>query len=441
MKKQQLQNSILAILIAFSSLNLAIAQLNLPRGSQMAEVTQRIGITDITISYSRPSVNNREIWGNLVPYGLNDFNFGTSKAAPWRAGANENTIFETTHAIKVGGKELPAGKYGLHMVINEDNTAKVLLTNNHGAWGSYFFEPSDVVLEVDVTTSEIPHVEQLKFEFNEVGATSAIASLNWEKKQIPFTVEVPVTDIVLADIRSKMQNQPGFNRQPWEQAANFALNNDGDVDEALGWIDAAIEGQFFSQKNFTNLSFHKKDNGMPADWNFFATSHGKGENDGAGGDVKNAVWRKVLQKKCVVGDLESFVAVAKVKFPSFVIKGFKSDEISVAVSHLQDQYDKHSKKVPHTQKLHHVTIENNKVVRHLLTKVCSFHPKVTLNQNEREEKSGDDPRTNEAEIIIPIVGQFYKGLYKFLIQKVEKLRVFYQQCAQKMTSGNNSSSF
>lgn len=253
MKKQQLQNSILAILIAFSSLNLAIAQLNLPRGSQMAEVTQRIGITDITISYSRPSVNNREIWGNLVPYGLNDFNFGTSKAAPWRAGANENTIFETTHAIKVGGKELPAGKYGLHMVINEDNTAKVLLTNNHGAWGSYFFEPSDVVLEVDVTTSEIPHVEQLKFEFNEVGATSAIASLNWEKKQIPFTVEVPVTDIVLADIRSKMQNQPGFNRQTWEQAANFALNNDGDLDEALGWIDAAIEGQFFSQKNFTNL--------------------------------------------------------------------------------------------------------------------------------------------------------------------------------------------
>ncbi len=253
MKKQLLQITFLATLIACSSLNLAYAQLNLPRGSQMAEVSQRIGITDINIVYSRPSVNNREIWGNLVPYGLNDFNFGTSKAAPWRAGANENTIFETTHAIKIGGRDLPAGKYGLHMVINEDGTAKVLLTNNHGAWGSYFFEPSDVALEVDVKTKEIPHVEQLRYEFNEVDATSAVASLNWEKKQIPFTIEVPVTDIVMTDIRSKMQNQPGFNRQTWEQAANFALNNGGDLEEAMGWINAAIEGQFFSQKNFTNL--------------------------------------------------------------------------------------------------------------------------------------------------------------------------------------------
>lgn len=254
MKKQQLLIALLAILIAFSSLNLAHAQLDLPRGSQMAKVSQRIGITDISIAYSRPSVNDREIWGKLVPYGLNDFNFGTSKAAPWRAGANENTIFETSHAIKIEGKDLPAGKYGLHMVIHEDNTAKVLLTHNHGAWGSYFFEPSDVALEVDVTTKEVPHVEQLKYEFNEVDATSTVASLNWEKKQIPFTIVVPVTDIVLTNIRSKMQNQPGFQRQTWEQAANFALNNGGDLEEAMGWIDAAIEGQFFSKKTFNNLA-------------------------------------------------------------------------------------------------------------------------------------------------------------------------------------------
>ncbi|WP_417935071.1 tetratricopeptide repeat protein [Flagellimonas lutaonensis] len=100
----------------------------------------------------------------------------------------------------------------------------------------------------------MPHKEQLQFEFNEVDATSAVASLNWEKKQVPFKIEVPVTDIVLADIRQKLQAQPGFNRQTWEQAANFALNNGGDLDEALQWIDAAIAGQFFSQKTFNNLS-------------------------------------------------------------------------------------------------------------------------------------------------------------------------------------------
>lgn len=254
MKRQHLRTAALAILVAFCSIDLVTAQLDLPRGSQMAKVSQRIGITDVTIVYSRPSVNQREIWGNLVPYGMNNLGFGTAKESPWRAGANENTIFKTTDNIKIGGKDLPAGKYGLHMVVHEDNTAKVLLTKNHGAWGSYFFEPLDVVLEVDVTTNEIPHVEQLKFEFNEVNGSSAVASLNWEKKQIPFKIEVPVTDIVLADIRSKMQNQEGFNRQTWEQAANYALNNGGDLDEAMGWIDAAIAGQFFSQKNFNNLS-------------------------------------------------------------------------------------------------------------------------------------------------------------------------------------------
>jgi len=77
--------------------------------------------------------------------------------------------------------------------------------------------------------------------------------LNWEQKQIPFKIEVDVTHIVLEDIRHKLQNQPGFNRQTWEQAANFALNNDGDIDEALTWVDTAIAGQFFSQKTFANL--------------------------------------------------------------------------------------------------------------------------------------------------------------------------------------------
>ncbi|MEM9000327.1 MAG: DUF2911 domain-containing protein [Bacteroidota bacterium] len=254
MKKCYLTIKVMLLSVAFSFTLSLTAQLDLPRGSQMAKVSQTIGITDVTLVYSRPSVDNREIWGQLVPYGMNNLGFGTAKESPWRAGANENTIFKTTHDIKVEGQDLPAGKYGLHMVVNADGTAQVIFSKNHGAWGSYFYDPDEDALVVDVTTNAIPHVEQLKFEFNEVDATSAVASLNWEKKQIPFKIEVGVTDIVLADIRSKMQDQPGFNRQTWEQAANYALNNDGDLDEALTWIDAAIAGQFFSQKTFNNLS-------------------------------------------------------------------------------------------------------------------------------------------------------------------------------------------
>ncbi|MEX0315782.1 MAG: DUF2911 domain-containing protein [Allomuricauda sp.] len=231
------------------------AQLNfLPRGSQMAKVSQRIGNTDVAIIYSRPSVNDREIWGALVPYGMNNLGFGTAAESPWRAGANENTIFKATHDLTIGGKTLPAGKYGLHMIVNEDNTATVIFSKNHDAWGSYFYKPEEDVLRVDVETKEVPHVEQLTFNFENVDATSAVVALSWEKKQIPFKVEANVTENVLAEIRQQLQTTPGFSRQSWEQAANYAQNNGGDLDEALGWVDAAIAGQFFSQKTFNNLS-------------------------------------------------------------------------------------------------------------------------------------------------------------------------------------------
>ncbi|NND53185.1 MAG: DUF2911 domain-containing protein [Flavobacteriaceae bacterium] len=241
----------LIVAFLFTNFN-ANAQLDLPRGSQKASVSQTVGISKIYISYSRPSVNGREIWGKLVPYGMNNLGFGTATESPWRAGANENTIIKFTDDVTVEGKAIPAGKYGLHIVVKEDGGATVIFSKNHTSWGSFFYDPADDVARVDVQTKAIPHVEQLTYNFIDVTANSATAVLNWEKKQIPFKVEVNVTDVVLADIRNKLQDQPGFNRQTWENAANFSLNNGGDLNEALGWIDAAIAGQFFSQQNFNN---------------------------------------------------------------------------------------------------------------------------------------------------------------------------------------------
>ena len=229
------------------------AQLNLPRGSQMATVTQRVGTTDISITYSRPAVKDREIWGKLVPYGMTNPGFGTATAAPWRAGANENTIIEFTHDVTVEGKPVKAGKYGLHIEVKEDGTATVIISKNSSSWGSYFYDESEDVLRASVTTKEAPHHELLTFEFNAIDATSTVASLIWEKKEIPFKIEVPVTAIVIRDIKESLRGTPGFSRQSWEQAANFALNNGGDLNEALQWIDNAIAGQFYSQKTVNNL--------------------------------------------------------------------------------------------------------------------------------------------------------------------------------------------
>lgn len=229
------------------------AQINTPRSSQMATVSQTIGVSTVEITYSRPSVSGREVWGKLVPYGLNNLGFGTSTAAPWRAGANENTTITFSHDMSVEGKPIKAGTYGLHFEVKENGTANLILSNNSTAWGSYFYDPAEDALKATITTQEIPHTELLTFGFPEVKANSVTAALMWEKRSFPFKIEAPVSEIVMTQIRQSMQNQPGFNRQTWEQAASYALNNGGDLSEALTWIDNAIAGQFYSQKTFANL--------------------------------------------------------------------------------------------------------------------------------------------------------------------------------------------
>lgn len=243
----------LACLLLTSSMNI-FAQLNLPRASQQASVSQRVGITDITINYSRPSVNGREIWGKLVPYGMNNLGFGTATEAPWRAGANENTTITFTDDVMIDGKDIKAGTYGFHVVVKPDDKATIILSNDSQSWGSFFYDKDQDALRADVATQEVPFRELLTYEFNTVTPTSATVSLIWGKKEIPFTIEVPVNEIVLNDIREKLKGQQGFIRQNWEQAANYALNNGGDLNEALGWINNAIAGQFYSQKTFNNLA-------------------------------------------------------------------------------------------------------------------------------------------------------------------------------------------
>lgn len=231
----------------------AAQRLTLPSGSQKATISQRIGISDISITYSRPSVRGRKIWGGLVPYGMNKLGYGTSTSSPWRAGADENTTIEFTHDVTIEGKKLKAGKYGLHMEIKENGEVTVIFSHNTTAWGSFFYKEAEDALRVTVTSKEVPHQEVLAFEFNEVSATSTTASLVWEKKEIPFKIEVPVVAIVMDNIQKELQGSLGFNIQSWDQAARYALNNGGDLNQALQWINTSISGQFFSQKTFANL--------------------------------------------------------------------------------------------------------------------------------------------------------------------------------------------
>lgn len=230
------------------------AQIDAPRAaSPQATVSQTIGLTEITVEYSRPSVRDRQIYGTpLAHYGFQNLGFGTSKAAPWRAGANENTKITFSHDIMVGGDKIEAGTYAYFIALAETGPSTIILSKNSTAWGSFFYDESEDAGRWMITTETIPHQEALTFEFDEITANSTVLTLKWEKLAFPIKIEVPVADIVLAEARKAMQDQPGFNRQTWEQAAGFALQNNTDLDEALVWINNAIEGKFYSQKTFTN---------------------------------------------------------------------------------------------------------------------------------------------------------------------------------------------
>jgi hypothetical protein len=191
-------------------------------------------------------VKGREgkIWGQLVHTGFTDQGFGSAKAAPWRAGANENTTIEFSTPVKVEGKELPAGKYGL-FVAWDPNESTVIFSKNSGAWGSYYYNEKEDALRVKVKPQPTDKaVEWLKYEFMDQKDNSATVALLWEKMMIPFKVEVDLVNTQMQSFRQELQTRLGFQWQTWNQAASFALQNSANLEEALLWTDSATSQTF-----------------------------------------------------------------------------------------------------------------------------------------------------------------------------------------------------
>lgn len=217
--------------------------------SPAGSVSQTIGISKVTVEYSRPSVKGRVIWGDLVPYGWNVQGFGLQNSAPWRAGANENTVIEFSHNAKVEGKDVPAGRYGLFFTINADNTGEVILSKESRSWGSFFYDPASDLLRAKIQLREHAMTELLTYDFINLTKNSGELVLNWEKKQFPVKIEFAVDDIVMANAAEELKNVTGFSWQGYSSAANYALQNKVNTDQALKWVDQSIA----QNKNFTNM--------------------------------------------------------------------------------------------------------------------------------------------------------------------------------------------
>lgn len=218
--------------------------------SPAASVSQTLGISKITVEYSRPSVRGRVVWGDLVPYGWNVQFFGNQQSAPWRAGANENTVIEFSHDAKVEGKVVPAGRYGLFYVINQDDTGEVILSKDNRSWGSFFYEPANDQLRASIKLRSHPMTELLTYGFINLTKNSAELVLNWENKQLPIRIEMDVDAIVINNAQQELKGPVGFNWEGYASAANYSLANKVNPELGLQWADRAVT----MNKNFNTLT-------------------------------------------------------------------------------------------------------------------------------------------------------------------------------------------
>jgi hypothetical protein len=239
-------------IIAFAS-TFASAQLRLPRPSQWSSVTQTVGVTDITINYSRPAVKGRTIWGEAPKdsYAKGEATLDDQNKRPegmvivpyghvWRTGANEATQFVITDDVTINGQKLAAGKYSLHTIPGKDEWT-VIVNSDAGQWGSFNYDPAKDVMRFKTKPQWVSDSQEfLGFSIEPTSDRAAVVNIRWEKVRVPFTVEVDVPTVALTKARAAVAAaKPDDWRTPLN-AAGYARSVKSDAD-AKAWLDAALK--------------------------------------------------------------------------------------------------------------------------------------------------------------------------------------------------------
>jgi tetratricopeptide (TPR) repeat protein len=256
-----------SVLLGLVCAGLALAQvagLTLPPSgnNQRASVTQFIGPVQVSIEYSGPKVHGPDgkdrrgqIWGKLVPYGFDKNNsFGNGKPMPWRAGANENTVFAISDDVLIEGKPLPAGRYGLHMIPGQDEWT-LIFSKNANAWGSFFYEEAEDALRVAVKPHKHEYREWLTYEFPVRKPSEATVELQWEDLAIGWNIKVEDPDkIYITRLRHDLTGANGFNWQAYDTAAQWTAMSGKYLEDGLRWAEIASSKPLIGQENFQTLS-------------------------------------------------------------------------------------------------------------------------------------------------------------------------------------------
>ena len=254
---------VLSLSLALSASAQIVPGLAIPPSgnNQKASVTQYIGPVRVNIDYSSPAVHGTngkdrrgEIWGKLVPYGLTDLGFGNGKPAPWRAGANENTVFAVSNDVVIEGQRLPAGRYGLHMIAGPEEWT-LIFSKDSNAWGSFYYDAAHDVLRVKVKPRKHEYREWLTYEFTTRRPAEAVAELQWEELAVPWTIKVEnINDIYFSKLQENLTNVQGFGWRGWVAASQFCVAENTHLEQALEWAEIAVSKQFIGEANFTTLN-------------------------------------------------------------------------------------------------------------------------------------------------------------------------------------------
>jgi Protein of unknown function (DUF2911) len=268
---------IISLFMTACAASVALAQqppkVRLPQASPSATVTQTIGITDISITYHRPSVKGRTVWGDISAekvaelikanrVGPGASGEGTVDGAPgsgkdfplapnghvWRAGANEATKFTVSDDVLINGQKLAAGAYSLHMIPGKEEFT-VIFNKTADQFGSFRYDAKQDALRVKTKPVwKGDSQEQLSYEIPAVGINTAQVIMRWEKAAVPFTIEVPNQDTL---VRSKIDAAVAANPSDWQVplAVARAYFNDDKLEDAMAWVDKSIK----VKETFENL--------------------------------------------------------------------------------------------------------------------------------------------------------------------------------------------
>lgn len=226
--------------------------------SPKAMTQQHIGLSTVTIEYSRPNIisqsgENRsgKIWGSLVPYELSKPipGFGSGNSFPWRAGANENTTIEFSHDAKIEGREIAAGKYGFHIIPHDDSTATLIFSTNSSSWGSYFYDSEEDALRVNIQCQPTDFTQRLTYEFVAIADESCLVALDWEFMRFAFEIEFDVHEIVFENMSNELRGLQGFGWEAPYEAAQYCIDNGIHLEQAEVWLNRSLQGE----ENFSNL--------------------------------------------------------------------------------------------------------------------------------------------------------------------------------------------